>query len=80
MTINLPWSNRERAIGDWTSEILKNGLVTINRKGGVRCAAACFFGEWKWGENAEKRAVVLPRVHMSVVGIACVYRVTKGRS
>ena len=50
--------------------ISKNGLVAINRKGGVRCAAACFFGEWRWGENAEKGAVVSPGVHISVVGNA----------
>lgn len=45
--------------------------MAINRKGAVRHACDVLFRRMRWGENAEKGAVVSPGVHISVVGNAC---------
>jgi hypothetical protein len=54
-----------RRIDDWVVSISKDDLMAINRKGGVRHRCGVLFRTMMWGENAEKRGVVSPRMRMS---------------
>jgi hypothetical protein len=51
--------------------------VTRSRKGGVRRARGVLFRRMRWGENAEKREMVSPRLHVSVVGNTLLFRSIK---